>query len=465
MNNSISRRIIEYRASKTLAEFHQSNEFVRGLVGPVGSGKSTGCAVEIFRRANEQAPDSNGIRKSRWLVARNTYRELADTTVQTWLDWFPEDDFGPMNKQDMVHSIRAGDMQTDVLFRALDRPDDVKKLLSLDLTGGWLNEAREFPKAVVDMLQTRVGRYPSKRAGGPTWFGLFADTNPPDTDSWWYRLFEEQRPEGFKLFRQPSGLAQDAENIENLPRDYYPRLLHGKTDDWIKVYVHGEYGYVQDGKPVYPEFRSSVHVAREVLRPIPGATVYVGVDFGLTPAAVFGQRDVLGRWRWLSELVAQDMGAVRFGEQLKRELLTKYAGYAFECYGDPAGDGRSQVDERTAFEALEAAGVPSVPAPSNDFVKRREAVAGAMNRLIDGEPGMVVSPECKTAIKGMAGGYRYKRVLASGEERFHDKPEKNHFSHVCDAGQYMMLGAGETMENLPDDGWSKKLVYTSGVYV
>jgi hypothetical protein len=46
------------------------------------------------------------------------------------------------------------------LFRALDRPNDVKKLLSLELTGGWINECREMPRSVVDMLQGRVGRYP-----------------------------------------------------------------------------------------------------------------------------------------------------------------------------------------------------------------------------------------------------------------------------------------------------------------
>ena len=33
--------------------------------------------------------------------------------------------------------------------------------------------------------------------------------------------------------------------------------------------------------------------------------------------------------------------------------------------------------------------------------------------------------------------------LVVGDERFHDKPNKNRFSHPCEAAQYMMLGAGE----------------------
>ena len=43
-------------------------------------------------------------------------------------------------------------VEYEVLFRALDKPQDIKKLLSLELTGGFLNECREIPKQVLDML-------------------------------------------------------------------------------------------------------------------------------------------------------------------------------------------------------------------------------------------------------------------------------------------------------------------------
>ena len=45
--------------------------------------------------------------------------------------------------------------------------------------------------------------------------------------------------------------------------------------------------------------------------------------------------------------------------------------------------------------------------------------------------------------KGMAGAYRYRRVALAGEARYTDAPDKNRFSHVCEAAQYLMLGAGE----------------------
>jgi len=142
----------------------------------------------------------------------------------------------------------------------LDKPDDIKKLLSLEVTGGWLNEAREIPKAVMDMLIGRLGRYPSKREGGASWYGLIMDTNPPDSDHWWYTLFEENDiPHNFALFKQPSGMSDEAENRENLPGPYYENMIAGKTQEWINVYVHGNYGFITTGKPVYPEYQDDVH--------------------------------------------------------------------------------------------------------------------------------------------------------------------------------------------------------------
>ena len=78
----------------TIGKFMKSEKFYRGIKGPVGSGKSSGCCMEIFRRANEQVPGPNGKKKTRFAIIRNTYRELLDTTAKTWLDWFPEDIFG-----------------------------------------------------------------------------------------------------------------------------------------------------------------------------------------------------------------------------------------------------------------------------------------------------------------------------------------------------------------------------------
>ena len=411
-----------------------------------------------MRRAREQKPGPDDIRQTRWAVVRNTYRELTDTTIKTWLDWFPEDIFGAFHHGNMIHHIQHEDLDVEVLFRALDTPDDVKKVLSLELTGAWVNEAREVPKSIIDALGDRVGRYPSVRKGGCTWRGLLLDTNSPDDDHWWYRLAEEERPDDWKFYAQPPGLVEvggewrtnpDAENLGNLEPDYYETRAAGKTRDYIKVYYCNEYGFVQEGKPIYPEYVDHVHCSQEILEPIPDRTLYVGIDFGLTPAAVFGQQTVAGQWRWIDELVTEDMGATQFAEVLGPILRNRYKGYDVEIYGDPAGDDRAQTDKTTPFQILRGKGIDAWPAPSNDPVLRRETVATLLRRMVEGEPGLIISPKCKITRKGMAGGYAYKRVQVAGDERYHDKPNKNRYSHPCDAAQYMMLGAGEGRSVIP----------------
>ena len=440
------RKQVEYHASPTCGRFHRSDDFVRGVLGPIGSGKSVACCWEIWRRANEQEPGPDGVRRTRWAIIRNTYRELKDTTLNTWSDWFSPDMIGRWDASDMMHVIDEGDLYIEVLFRALDRPDDVKKLLSLELTGGWINEAREIPRSVLDMLQGRVGRYPKKELSlgfhGATWEGVICDTNPPDTDHWWYRLFEEDRPDGWSMYHQPSGRSPEAENIENLPKDYYQRLMQGHDDAWIAIYVDGQYGFVSDAKPIWPDYSDAIHCAKEDIEPEPGVPLVVGIDFGLTPAATISQ-DVAGQWRVIDEVVTEDMGALKFGKLLGKHIRQHFQGYEIEFWGDPAGEGRAQTDEKTPFEMLAKSNIEAWPAPTNDFTIRVESVSNRLNRLDSGRPAFILSPRCRVLRKAMMGGYHYKRVQVAGDERYHDKPNKNMYSHVAESLPYGMLGAGE----------------------
>jgi len=261
---------LKYVAERTVARFHASVKFVRGIMGPIGSGKSVGCTLEMFAKAVEQEAyfadeTSKGIRKTRWAAIRNTYPELKSTTIKTFEDWFPSEicsiNWSPPITALLKLPLPDGTIvEMEVLFMALDKPNDVKKLLSLELTGVWLNEVREIPKQILDGATGRVGRYPAKRHGGPTWSGIIMDTNPPDDDHWYYTLAEELKPEGFDFFHQPPALIEladntyvpnpEAENVINQPLgyDYWLRQVFGKDKDWINVYVLGLYGSIFEGK-------------------------------------------------------------------------------------------------------------------------------------------------------------------------------------------------------------------------
>ena len=71
----------DFSNAPTIWKFTQSKAFVRGLIGPVGSGKSYACASQIFRRAIEQKPSpKDGIKYTRFAIVRNSYPMLKTTT-------------------------------------------------------------------------------------------------------------------------------------------------------------------------------------------------------------------------------------------------------------------------------------------------------------------------------------------------------------------------------------------------
>lgn len=457
---------INYVASPTLAQFHRSDDRYRGVRGPIGSGKSVGCCFEIFKRMQLQAPGPDGIRKTRWAIVRNTYPELKTTTLNTWLDWFPENIFGKLTRSTpMVHNIKYNDVEAEVLFLALDNDADVKKLLSLELTGVWINEAREVPLNIVLTCGDRVGRYPSKRRGGPSWYGVIMDTNSPEEDHWWC-IYEGLLPwpedweeaYGWKMFTQPPAaferkingkthweLNPKAENLANLPDDYYSNVMSGKPYSHIRVYVGNQPGTLDEGKAVYGnEYSADVHLATEPFDFIPGLTIWVGIDGGRNPAALFGQQDQLGIWRIPHEFATFDTGPTTFAKALVRDIAKVVPDARdIRFFGDPSGEYGGDNTDKSFFDILKANGVPIKSAGTNDQMIRKEAMRNPLNRLIEGKPGVIVSPKCMYFKAGMAGKYMYRKLQVSGSVRYSDQPEKNKWSHIVEAGEYMMLGGGE----------------------
>lgn len=445
---------IDYLASPTLAKFHGCNDLVRGIRGPIGSGKSVGCCIELFARAQQQAKGRDGKRRTRWAVIRNTYPELKSTTIKTFLDWFE-----PITRMvydaPIVGIVEIGDVVMEIFFLAMDKPKDVKKLLSLEITGAFLNEARELPKAVLDAAIGRCGRYPAKRDGGCTWSGVIMDTNPPDDSHWWYKMAQVECPKGWKFFHQPPALLNKgegvyipnprAENVENhtLGFEYWMRQLPGKTKEWIKVYILGEYGSVHDGHPVYGDaYNDDFHCALEPLVPFRGIGIMLGWDYGRTPACIIGQPTPQGQMRILDELVVDSTGPGMGIRAFTRDvvyphLMANYAGIEILASGgDPSGATKDGSD-LSCFDIQAEEGIPTQSTLSNDLTPRLDAVGKYLKTVVDGKPGFLLSPKCTMLRKGFMGGYRYVRIQLPGEDRYREIPDKNRFSHPHDALQYL----------------------------
>lgn len=469
--------------------FMSSRARAKVIQGPIGSGKTLACAMSIYMKGLEQRPQADGRRRCRVHVFRDTYGKLEETTLKTWLEWFPEKTFGRFYwSKPFLHEIRIGDMELDVSFVALEDQKDVDFFRSLETTMCYFNELQFTDRILFDEAVTRVGRYPRQIDGGAVNPQVIGDMNAPAADHWVPimrgdvaapdYLTEEQRralvkPQDWEFFVQPPGLVEvvgdggdvigyrenvRAENRKYLERDYYLKAIAGKTRSWIDSNVMNRSAVQVDGKAVHGDFRRELHVAPHPLGPIPGLPLWVGLDFGRSPAAVVGQC-LRGRWYVLAEVIGHDIGADNFAPFLRGELARRFpdwvvrgrdragggqdiSGQLVQFWGDPSGDFRGQADDRTPFQVFRKHGLMVRPASSNLLTVRLQAVDGTLTRLLEGKPALLISPVATMLIAALGGGYHLRRLQVRGE-RYGEEPEKNQYSHVADALQYMLLGGGE----------------------
>lgn len=447
---------INYEIGPTAQKFHECDDFVRAVIGPFGSGKSVMGLMELLLRGLNQAPGPDGVRRSRAAVIRNTFPELKSTTIQTYNQWFSSVSkvvySSPITATLEIPNIGDGTgLHQLIYFLPLDDESSVQKLMSLELTYGFLDEVVFIPERVLEVLTGRVGRYPGMKDGGPTWYGVWATTNPCPVDHWFFKLFEEKKPDGFKLFHQPPGLLwkvdekgngtwetnPKAENIKFLPEGYYKKQSIGKDEDYIKTYLCGEYGELRSGKPVYPMYKDDVHTAKEEILPSKELTITIGVDIGIHGnAAVFTQLLPTGQLIVFDELLEEELSVTEFVQNvLKPHIYAKYFNYNFRIVTDPAAKARSQSDKRSALDIFLEEKLPAEIAKTNEFMARREAVVYFLTK----QDGFLLDTKCSYLRRGFISKYRYETLKGRSDGKVKEKPEKNIFSHNADALQYAAL--------------------------
>lgn len=449
--------MLTYTPGPTGEKFLASQKYIKVICGPVGGGKSTVALFDLLKRSVEQRA-FNGVRRTKHIILRNTMQQLMSTVKPLIDEWFVARTNGTMGQWRITDKtfdmrFRLPDetiVQSEFIMIPADTPDDVRRLLSFEATDAWVEECREVDPEVFQGLQGRVARFPNQASGGQTYPGLICSTNPPPMGSWWQEMMSDP-PENWDVFMQPPALLEDgtlnpnAENLANLHPDYYMNLLQGKTEDWINVYLKNKFGSGGFGEPVFVQtFREHFHVAKEALKPIYGTInpLLVGMDNGLTAAAVIGQQDMRGRVNVFDECYVpegQSMGVETFLDRMLIPMLrAKYPirPEHIQFVLDPACWQRNQVNEITIAQAVAARGFGVTKAVTNDPERRIMAVEGLLTRAIDGGPALLISPTCRWLIQALSWGYRNKK-MASGQVTA--VPDKNHYSHIADALQYFCL--------------------------
>lgn len=420
--------------------------------------------MENLKRACQQAQAPNGIRYSRVPIIRATLKQLKDTFLKDCQARLGAIGIGRWKESGSTFYIDFENIYSEWVFIPLEDAREQERLLSMQASWACLNEFTEMKVDILGPITGRLGRYPNDPAVGfCSWKGIIGNSNMPMEGSEWHH-FLENLPANYQKFQQPSGLAEDAENLDNLwqtdetrqlplghpkrvamGRAYYDNIVqqYGENHPYVIRYVKAEYGPDLSGEAVFKNtFRMNFHTVDET-HLIPGYPLLIGQDFGRNPWSLICQVNPWGQLVVHEEVSAYNVGLDKhLDEHLKPVLLNKYLGYKHALIGDPAGLSKDSHSEENSFELLKRHGFAAYPAPTNLIEPRIRSVEALLGKQINGQGGVIINKKgCPMLIQGMAGGYRFMKTKEGGLQ-LKPIPAKNDphgYSHVCDDLQYVSL--------------------------
>lgn len=435
--------------------FAEAMDPISLIMGPIGGGKTTAALQKGVLMSNAWPETRPGLRRVKFTVVRRLYKDLEKTTMASWNEWYPrtmgnwKGAAGDPATHDLVlpHITGTGRIELRVEFIALGDRRVEEALRGHETSFAFVDEADTAAENTLSFLFTRAGRFPRETLKiNPRM--VWGACNAPVEDNYIVRDFIDDPQPGYVLYRQPSGLSPDAENLNILGAGYYEKLAGVLKKFERKRFIENIPGLSQDAEAVYEDFNPDLHVAAAPLAAVPELELVIGLDAGGTPAALIWQKMRNGQKRALAELSTHEKlggsitGPTRFGHALAELLADRFRNCRrIRAVADPSAayGADSANGEATWIETVaRTAGIPVTPAPTNDPTVRQEVLRLPMLQLIDGRhPGLLICPSCRLFKKALASDYRH-HVIAG---RKTGNVMKNWASHLVEAAQYGLLDA------------------------
>lgn len=456
---------------------------VRALRGPVGGGKTVTCIFDCLKSASEMPICKNGEIHYMVAILGATYAQLEKNLYETWHRWLPANGINDDNVRwteaewsggggrYATHRLawkvphwdyggRLIKVNFKAMFSAIGEQSVEQFMRGFEPTRFWLFELDLHSRKALEFALTRLGRFPQRAdmyQDKPYRSDIIADLNSPDVDSWFYKMFEEEKqapahpvPGGFAHYAQPSALSPQAENLHNLQPDYYTSQVAsiGSNKALLKRMVMNQYAPSYAGQPVFPEYMDEIHLSPDELKPIKGQPILLGLDQGITsPAAVIMQPAPNRQLRVLGEVAIGRAGTASFCEAVRRELAAVAPG--FDVRGgwcDLAGlAGEVPEDNQLSWlqQVVAELGVAIQPAWTNAISTRLDVVRDELVTMLPGgTPSLLLSRRCKILRKAFVSHYRFGKSVKDYGDKLTAKPDKSiqPWADVMDALQYVLLG-------------------------
>jgi len=365
------------------------------------------------------------------MLGRFSYSEIKDTLVDKFMEVCPSSLLvGGKIKRDMGGGFSATFTNgSKILFRNLKNPI---KYESLEL--GWfgISQVNEMgiTEGIWEKLLSRLS-YPKT-----DYHCAFAEGNfggNCSRDGWVKKRIDMYGNDAEVLY------GNTYDNWDNLAQDY-KEYIESLDPIKRKLFTEGSWDleYDIDGVQVYPEF----NLAKHCVSVLPGKLsdmTYVGVDIPGPPACVIGKVDENGVLYIIESLYCDRLMGVReFAEQI-RDTLHKLGANDVVMFIDPAAVTVSQTSGFSCADIMQSYFANLAPSPYVTFSDRSEVVRRA---LIEDKIKVLSNSSNERLIAGFMGGYRCK-ISNSGV--LHKEPEKDEYSHIHDALQYLIAGLEDIM--------------------
>lgn len=444
------------------AAFLQSTALMRGILGPLGSGKTTTALVGQVEAAMKAPRCVDGVRRWRVLAIRDNYRQLYKTLIPSWHDLFKPGDGDWSGGQDRPaeHKLKFlddyGPVEFEIQFAAIPEGSIRDWLDGYQPSSIFINAASSIPEDVFAYGLGRIGRYPRQALlpkGYATDKHIAFDSNKADVETYLYRLCVSEKTDDVDVYDMPGGLDHGAENVGNLHPTYYQDMARANAHRpwWVNINVHNRWGPSRSGVAVYPEFDNQLHVSPIDFDVDPALELCIGLDAGTVnggrPSAVFFQVPAGPRVRVIAELYLGRAGPTRFFDALLDMLDQPFLRTAkrFRVWSDPsafAGADKEGGELTWVEQGEKALGLTIEQPVSNELHGFRiPTVAYCLTHLIGpGDPMFRIAPRCKLLIAGFNSGYRYKISDKKSGTKEDAQPEKNDYSHPHDGLQHGVTG-------------------------
>lgn len=395
-----------------------TNNYVSGGAVHHNSGKSRALIEELI----QSGLDYPGYPMA---VYRKTLPSLRDSTLHEYRMMVPQG-IGNMHETTLSYTFSN---RSFINFRGLDDPNKAK---STNFATIVMEEADEFSYEDFNFLNGRI------RSEGKWPLRIILLLNPVDENHWIYKTFVTNFAAMDAAGRVANGNTGPGalvlhlstyDNAENLPAGYIESVCAGLSPDEIDRYIHGMWGTITKGVPVYGKilnpqlhlrtvnFDSSMRIVR-------------GWDFGFNhPACVWRVVDSLGRKNINCELLGEKESLEVFARRVIEMTSQRYGKVTALDFCDPRGNDKKDSGE-TSVEILRSLGIfAEGERGMRDYVEPGIAIVRKeLSTLIDGIPELTIDPRCTMCRSG------YFSKYVRDDDGF---PKKDGFyDHLMDADRY-----------------------------